>query len=184
MYECCVCSGALWILQSITNLYEPAHEIAVLVGLSCYKGPDEPAKMCLLARVPPKDQDEVRLTLEKEYRIATETHILHATDTLNPIPCWCCSRRCCRGRGFESRYRRNIYSIYRLWWFTFNLQSPSNQPAVIFLPHHSLHYLKSASTHWNYPQQPIGTPSRTLPRPTVHFWSDIVMAKPIFCISI
>ena len=34
----------------------------------------------MLVRVPPKDRNEVRLTLEKKYRITTETHILHATD--------------------------------------------------------------------------------------------------------
>ena len=56
-------------------------------------------------------------------------------------------------------------------------------PTVICLPHPSLHYLKSASTHWNYTQRPIGTPPRTLPHPTVHFWSDIVELWPIFCIS-
>ena len=83
-------------------LYEPAHEIAVLVGLSCNEGSDESAKMHMLVRGPPKDQGEVRLTLYKECRIATETHILHATDTLNSNPCSCSSRRCCRGRGVES----------------------------------------------------------------------------------
>ena len=55
----------------------------------------------MLVRVPPKDQDKVRLTLEKKYRITTETHILHATDTLNSNTCWCSSRRCCRGRGLN-----------------------------------------------------------------------------------
>ena len=79
---CRVCSGALWILQSFAILYEPTHEIRVLVGLSCNESSDEPAKMPMLARVPPKDQDE----FEKEYRIAAETHILHATDTLNSNP--------------------------------------------------------------------------------------------------
>ena len=97
-----VCSGALWIPDSIAILYEPAHEITVLVGLSCNDGSDELAKMRMLVRVPPKDQSEVRLILEKEYGIATETHSLHATDTLNLNPCWRSSRRCCRGRGFES----------------------------------------------------------------------------------
>ena len=84
---CRVCSCALWILQSFAILYEPAHEITVLVGLSCLEGSDEPGKMRMLARVPPKDQGEVRLTPEKEYQIATETYILHATDTLNSNPC-------------------------------------------------------------------------------------------------
>ena len=79
---CRVCSGALWILQSIAILYGPAHEVTVLVGLSCNEGSDELAKMRMLVRIPPKDQVEVRLILEKEYGIATETHSLHATDTL------------------------------------------------------------------------------------------------------
>ena len=99
---CRVCSGALWILQSIAMLYEPAHEIKILVRLSCNEGSDEPAKMRMLVRVLPKDQGEVILILEKEYGIATETHSLHATDTLNSNPCWPSSRRCCRGCGFES----------------------------------------------------------------------------------
>ena len=30
------------------------------------------------------------------------------------VDVWCSARRCCRGRGFESRQRQNIYSIYRL----------------------------------------------------------------------
>ena len=64
---CHVCSSALWILQSFAIFYEPAHENTVLVGLSKNEGSDEPAKMRMLARVPPKDQGEVRLTLEKEY---------------------------------------------------------------------------------------------------------------------
>ena len=98
-----VCSGALWILQFIAILYESAHEITVLVGLSCNEGSDELAKMRMLVRVPPKDQGEVRLILEKEYGIAIETHSLHATDTVNSNPCWRSSRRRCRGRGFESR---------------------------------------------------------------------------------
>ena len=98
-----VCSGVLYILQSFVILYEPADEIAILIWLSCNEGSDEPVNMRMLARVPSKDQDEVRITLRKEYRIATETHILHATDTLNPNPCWCSSMRCCRGRGFVSR---------------------------------------------------------------------------------
>ena len=55
---CRVCSGALCILQSIAMLYEPAHEITILVGLSCNEGSDEPAKMRMLVRVPPKDQGE------------------------------------------------------------------------------------------------------------------------------
>ena len=80
---CRVCSGALWILQSIAILYEPAHESTVLVGLSCNEGSDKLAKMRMLVRVPPNDQGEVRLILEKEYGIATETHSIHATDTLN-----------------------------------------------------------------------------------------------------
>ena len=84
---CHVCSRALWILQSFAILYEPAHEIRVLVKLSCNESLDEPAKMRMLARVPPKDQGDVRLTPEKEYQIATETYILHATDTLNLNPC-------------------------------------------------------------------------------------------------
>ena len=79
---CRVCSGALWILQSIAILYEPAHEITVLVGLSCNKGSDEPVQMRMLARVPPKVQGEVRSTLEKEYRIATETHILRGSSKI------------------------------------------------------------------------------------------------------
>ena len=53
-----MCSGALWILQSIAILYEPANEITILVGLSCNEGSDEPAKMRMLVRVPPKDQGE------------------------------------------------------------------------------------------------------------------------------
>ena len=57
---CRVCSGAIWILKSIAILYEPAHEITVLVGLSYNEGSDEPAKMCMLVGVPPKDQGEVR----------------------------------------------------------------------------------------------------------------------------
>ena len=101
---CRVCSGALWILQSIAILYEPAHVITVLVRLSCNEGSDEGsdelAKMRMLVRAPPKDEGQV--ILEKEYRIATETHSLHATDTFNSNPCWCSSRRYCRGRGFES----------------------------------------------------------------------------------
>ena len=141
---CRVCSGALWILQSIAILFEPAHEIAVLVGLSCNEGSDEPAKMRLLARVSTKDPGEVRLTIEKEYRIATETQILHATDTLNSN----------LGGVVEVVGSRHLHQA--------NL-------TVICLPHPSLHYLKSASTHYNYPQRPIGTTSRTLPRPTVHF---------------
>ena len=100
---CRVCIGALCILQSIAILYEPANEIMILVESSCNEGSDVPAKMRMLTRVPPKDQGEVRLTLEKEYRIATETHILHATETLNSNPCWCSSRWCCRGRRFEFR---------------------------------------------------------------------------------
>ena len=100
---CRVCSGALWILQYNAILYEPAHEIMILVRLSCNESSDEPAKMRILARVPPKNQGEVRLTLEKEYRIATETHILHATETLNSNPCWCSSRSCCQDLGFLSR---------------------------------------------------------------------------------
>ena len=68
---CRVCSGALWILQSSTILYEPAHEITVLVGLSCNEVSDELAKMRMLVRVPPKDQGVVRLIHEKEYGIAT-----------------------------------------------------------------------------------------------------------------
>ena len=83
---CRVCSGALWILQSFAILYEPAHEITVLVGLSCNEGSDDAAKMRMLARVQPKDQGKVRLTLEEEYRIATKSHILHATDILNSNP--------------------------------------------------------------------------------------------------
>ena len=90
---CRVCSGAL---------YEPVHEITVLVRWSCNEGSDEPSKMRMLARVPTKDKN-VRLTLEEEYRIATETHVLHAADTLNSNSCWCSSRWCCRGRWFESR---------------------------------------------------------------------------------
>ena len=88
---CRVCSSTLWIhvLKSIAILYEPAYEIKVLVGLSCNEGSDEPAKMHMLVRVPPKNQVEVRLTLEKEYRIATETNILHAKDTLNSNHCLC-----------------------------------------------------------------------------------------------
>ena len=80
---CRVCSGALWIPQSIAILYEPAHEITVLVGLSCNEGSDELTKMRMLVRVPPKDQGEVRLILEKDYGIATETHSLRVIDTLN-----------------------------------------------------------------------------------------------------
>ena len=79
VWMCRVCSGALWILQSIAILYEPAHEITVLVRLSCNEGSDEPVQMRMLARVPPKVQGEVRLTFEKEYRIATETHILRGS---------------------------------------------------------------------------------------------------------
>ena len=100
---CRVCSGALWIRQSIAILFEPAHEITVCVGLSCNEGSDELAKMRMLVRVPPKNQSEVRLILAKEYGIATETRSLHATDTFNSNPCWRSSRRCCQGRGFESR---------------------------------------------------------------------------------
>ena len=44
---CRVCSGALWILQSIAIFYEPAHEITV-VGLSCNEGSDELGKMRML----------------------------------------------------------------------------------------------------------------------------------------
>ena len=55
---CRVCSGALLILQSIAILYEPAYEITVLVGLSCNEGSDEPAKMCMLVRVPAIDRGE------------------------------------------------------------------------------------------------------------------------------
>ena len=32
------------------------------------------------------------------------------------------ARRCCRGRGFESRLRQNIYSINRLSLFTISLR--------------------------------------------------------------
>ena len=70
---CHVGSGALWILQPIAILYKPAPEITLLVGLSCTEGSDELAKMRMLNRVPPKDQGEVRLILEKEYGIATVT---------------------------------------------------------------------------------------------------------------
>ena len=90
---CRVCSGSLWILQSIAILYGPAREVTILVGLSCNEGSDELAKMRMLVRIPPKDQVEVRIILEKEYGIATETHSLHATDTLNSNPCWRSSRR-------------------------------------------------------------------------------------------
>ena len=101
---CPVCSSTLWIhvLKSISILYEPAYEIKVLVRLSYNEGSDEPAIMHMLVRVLPKDQGEVRLTLEKECGIATETHILHATDTLNSNHRWCSSWWCCRRRGFES----------------------------------------------------------------------------------
>ena len=84
---CRVCSGALWILRSIVILHEPAHEITDFVGLSCNEGSDEPAKMHMLVRVPPKDQREGKLILEKEY-IKLKSLL---------------SRRCCLGRGFESR---------------------------------------------------------------------------------
>ena len=72
---CHVCSVVLWILRFFAILYEPALEVTVLVGLSCNEGSDELGKMRLLARVTPKGQGEVRLTLGKEYGIATETHI-------------------------------------------------------------------------------------------------------------
>ena len=62
-----VCSGALWILPYIAILYEPAHQITVLVRLSCNEGSDESAKMRVFIRVPPKAQGEVGLILEKEY---------------------------------------------------------------------------------------------------------------------
>ena len=62
VYEC----GALWILQSITILYEPAHEITILVGMSCNEGSNEPAKMRMLVRVPPKDQGELSKTKTRE----------------------------------------------------------------------------------------------------------------------
>ena len=68
MYECVVCAAVpcgYW-LQSIASLYEPAHEITVLVGLSCNEGSDELAKMCMLVRAHPKDKGEVRSILEKE----------------------------------------------------------------------------------------------------------------------
>ena len=45
VWMCRVCSHALWILQSFAILYEPAHEIMVLVELSCNEGSDEPGKM-------------------------------------------------------------------------------------------------------------------------------------------
>ena len=97
------CSGALWILKSVAILYEPEHEITVPVGLSCNEGSDKLVKMRMLVRVPPNDQGELRLILENEYGISSETHSIHATDTLNSNPCWHSSRRCCQGRGFESR---------------------------------------------------------------------------------
>ena len=59
------------------------------------EGSDKPGKKRMLVRVSPKEQDEVRLTLEKKYQITTETHILHGTDTLNLNTCLCSSRRCC-----------------------------------------------------------------------------------------
>ena len=34
--------------------------------------------------------------------------------SVDSVDVWCSARRCCRGRGFESRWRQNIYSIYRL----------------------------------------------------------------------
>ena len=62
---CRMCSGALWLLPYIAILYEPAYIIMVLVGLSCSEGSDESAKMHMFIRVPPKDQGEVRLIVEK-----------------------------------------------------------------------------------------------------------------------
>ena len=37
--------GALWVLQPMAILYEPAHEITALVRLPCNEGSDEPLKM-------------------------------------------------------------------------------------------------------------------------------------------
>ena len=110
------------------------------VRLSCNEGSDKPGKMRMLVRVPPKDQDEVRLTLEKKYRITTETHILHATDTLNPNTCWCSSRRCCRGRGLNLARGEIFTASIGSVDLRFNLQSQPNQPhppypTVIYLPH-------------------------------------------------
>ena len=34
--------------------------------------------------------------------------------TVDSVDAWCGARRCCRGRGLESRWRQNVYSIYRL----------------------------------------------------------------------
>ena len=84
--------------------------------------------MRMLVRVPPKDQDEVRLTLEKKYRITTETHILHATDTLNSNTCWCSSRRCCRGRGLNLARGEIFTASIGSVDLRFNLQSQPNQP--------------------------------------------------------
>ena len=42
------------------NSFEPGNEIMVLVWLSCNEGSDEPVKMRMLNRVPPKDQGGVR----------------------------------------------------------------------------------------------------------------------------
>ena len=116
---CRVCSGALWILQFIAILYEPEHEITVLSGCRA---------MRMLVRVPPKDQNEVRLTLEKKYLITTETHILHATDTLNTNTCWCSSRHCCRGRGLNLARGEIFTASIGSVDLRFNLQSQPNQP--------------------------------------------------------
>ena len=106
----------------------------------------------MLVRVPPKDQDEVRLTLEKKYRITTETHILHATDTLNPNTCWCSSMRFCRGRGLNLArgeiFTASIGSVDLRFNLYPNQTSPIHPyPTLIYLPHPSLHYLKSASSY-------------------------------------
>ena len=69
--------GYFNLFQFFTNQHI---EITVLVGLSCNEGSDELAKMRMIVRVPPKDQGEVRLIVEKEYGIASETYSLNATD--------------------------------------------------------------------------------------------------------
>ena len=137
---CRVCSGALWILQFIAILYEPEHEITVLSGCRAMKAQISLGKMRMLVRVPPKDQDEVRLTLEKKYRITTETHILHATDTLNSNTCWCSSRRCCRGRGLNLARGEIFTASIGSVDLRFNLQSQPN------LPHPSLPYCNILAT--------------------------------------
>ena len=45
-------------------------------------------------------------------RVSIFSTLVPRLNILNSNPCLCSSGRCCRGRGFESRWRRNVYSIF------------------------------------------------------------------------